>query len=240
MVGFSGSVPAGQALCHTGAVGYLRWLAAEVFAVAQINRFWMTWNLILAFVPACLALPLLWLPHRRTGWWWTGIVVFALFLPNAPYVLTDLIHLRADASRVPSDAVLVFGVLPIYGLFVLLGMGSYLFCVQGIVREVDAVRPGIRRSLVELPVHALCSLGIVLGRMARLNSWDTITQPVGTAETVFSTLSWGGAPAAFVAVFVAVWFSFTVLRTLVVAVLAWGHGWASRFGWVAAPTEPSA
>ena len=221
----------------------MSWLAWEVVGVAQINRSWMTWNLILAFIPAFLAIPLLWRPHRRTAGWWIGIAVFALFLPNAPYVLTDLIHLRSDAARAASDAVLVFGVLPIYGAFVLLGMGSYLFCVEGIVREVQGVRPGTTRSLIEVPVHALCALGIVIGRIARLNSWDTITRPVGTAETVFSTLTWGGAPAAFVAVFVAVWFSYLVLRTLAVAFLAWARRWAGRFGFLgarsAAPVDPA-
>lgn len=211
-------------------MGYTWWLLGEVVGVARYNRYWMTWNLILAFIPAVLAVPLLWRPHQRTGGWWIGILVFALFLPNAPYVLTDLIHLRWAAASADSDAVLVFGVLPIFGTFVLLGMGSYVFCVQGIVREVDTVRPGVPRWVVEVPVHALCALGIVLGRIARLNSWDTIARPMGTAESVFTTLTWRGAPVAFVVVFVAVWASHLVLRTLAVAVLSWGHGWAGRFG----------
>lgn len=216
-------------------MSYTRWLAGEILDVGRINRYWMTWNLILAFVPAVLAIPLLWRPHRRTAGWWAGIVVFALFLPNAPYVLTDLIHLRLDAARAASDGVLVFGVLPIYGVFVLLGMASYLFCVEGIVREVRSARPGTPRSGIELPVHALCSLGIVLGRIARLNSWDTITRPAGTVETVFATLTWRGAPFAFLAVFIAVWCSYTVLRALVHATGTWGIRWAERLGLLPRP-----
>lgn len=221
-------------------MGYLHWLAWEVVGVAQINRSWMTWNLILAFIPAVLAVPLLWRPHRRTGGWWLGIVVFALFLPNAPYVLTDLIHLRADAGRAESDGVVVFGVLPLYGLFVLLGMSSYVFCVEGIVREATSVRPRLPRWMVEVPVHALCALGIVLGRIARLNSWDTITRPVGTAETVFATLTWRGAPIAFLTVFLAVWVSYLVLRTLAVALWSWASRWVDRLGRFRRSAEPAA
>lgn len=211
-------------------MGYLRWLTGEVYGVVQINGGWMAWNLILAFVPALLAIPLLWRPHRRTGAWWAGIAAFVLFLPNAPYVVTDLIHIRFNAGLAESDAVLVAGVLPIFAAFVLLGMGSYLFCMQAILREVRSVRPHVERWAVELPVHAICALGIVLGRIARLNTWDTVTQPVGTAETVFATLTWRGAPVAFAAVFVAIWVTYTVVRVLVVAAGTWGRGVAGRFG----------
>lgn len=211
-------------------MGYLRWLIGEVYGVVQINGGWMAWNLILAFVPAVLSIPLLWRPHRRSAGWWAGIVVFVLFLPNAPYVVTDLIHIRFNAGLAESDAVVVAGVLPLFATFILLGMGSYLFCMQAIVREVRAVRPEVQRWMVEIPVHALCALGIVLGRIARLNTWDTITKPVGTAETVFATLTWRGAPAAFLAVFLAIWLSYTVIRVLVVATGAWGLDVVDRFG----------
>lgn len=209
-------------------MGYVGWLLGEVYGVVQINGWWMAWNLLLAFVPAVLAIPLLWRPHRRTGWWWAGIAAFVLFLPNAPYVVTDLIHIRFNAQLAESDGVLVFGVLPIFATFVLLGMGSYLFCMEAILREVRSVRPHVKRWAVELPVHALCALGIVLGRIARLNSWDTITEPVGTAESIFSTLTWGGAPLAFLAVFIAIWITYTVIRVLAVATGTWGRGVADR------------
>jgi uncharacterized membrane protein len=211
-------------------VGYAREVGAEVLHVVHVNRSWMTWNLVLAFIPALLALPLFWGAHRRTAGWWMGVMVFALFLPNAPYVVTDLIHLRLDAARIGSDAALVFGVLPLYAVFIGLGLGSYLFCMEGIVREVRAVRPTAARPLIELPVHALCSLGIVLGRIARLNSWDTIARPAGTIESVFSTLTWRGAPVAFVVVFIAVWGSFTVARVLGVAVVDSSRRAITRFG----------
>lgn len=198
-------------------VAYLELLLGGIADVVRANRPWMTWNLILAMVPAVLAVVLLARPHRRTWVWWAGIAVFVAFLPNAPYVVTDLIHLRGDAADAASDGVLVFGVLPLYAGFVLAGFLAYLLCTELVAREVRRVRPGTRRWVVEVTLHLLCALGIVLGRIARLNSWDTITQPVGTAEQIFVTLTWRGAPAAFVAVFVAVAVTHLVLRTLVVA-----------------------
>ncbi len=198
-------------------MAYLQFLLGGIADVVRANRFWMTWNLILAVVPAVLAVVLLARPHRRTAVWWAGVAVFVAFLPNAPYVITDLIHLRRDAADAASDGVLVFGVLPLYAGFVLAGFLAYLVCTELVAREVRSVRPGTRRWVVEFALHLLCALGIVLGRIARLNSWDTITQPVGTAEQIFATLTWRGAPAAFAAVFVAVACTHLVLRTLVVA-----------------------
>lgn len=198
-------------------VAYLQSLLGGIADVMRIHRPWMTWNLTLAMVPAALAVALLARPHRRTVTWWAGIAVFVVFLPNAPYVVTDLIHLRGHAAAAASDGVLVFGVLPLYAGFVLTGFLAYLVCTELVAREVRSVRPTTRRWVVEVALHALCALGIVLGRIARLNSWDTIARPVGTIEEIFTTLTWRGAPAAFLAIFVAVAVTHLVLRTLVVA-----------------------
>lgn len=218
-------------------MSYTSEVAAEVLHVARVNRFWMSWNLALAAVPAVLSIPLFWGTHRRTPMWWVGLVVFALFLPNAPYLVTDIIHLRLDAARIGSDAALVFGVLPLYALFIALGLGSYLFCLAGIEREVRSVRPATSRLAIEIPVHALCALGIVLGRVARLNSWDTIARPAGTLESIFVTLTWRGVPAAFVLVFVAVWASSAVLRVLVVAAAGSCRRMAATIGSAKEPTR---
>jgi uncharacterized membrane protein len=206
---------------QTGVVEYIRSLVVELWGVTQANRRWMGWNTFLALVPLGLAVLLLWRPHRRTVGWWIGIVVFALFLPNAPYVVTDLIHLRWMAAEADSAEVLVFAVLPLFAVFIGVGYASYLVCLELIVREVRSVRPTVARWVVEWSVHALCALGIVLGRITRLNSWDTVTTPRWTAERIFNTLTWRGAPFAFVATFVAVLVTATVVRVLARAAWSW-------------------
>ena len=199
-------------------MAYLHWLAHEIAGVVRANRFWMTWNLLLAGFPAALALVLFARPHRRTLGWWVGVGVFALFLPNAPYVLTDLLHLRGDVSSAASDGVVVAGVLPLYGAFVLAGFIAYLISVELAIREVRSVRPGLSRWPIELAIHLVCSIGVVVGRISRLNSWDTAANPSSTAERIFSTLTWRGAPVAVAAVFVAVVLTYGVVRILVTAV----------------------
>jgi uncharacterized membrane protein len=188
--------------------------------VARNNHDWVAWNLLLALVPALLAVVLF--ARRRTAHgplWWAGVAAFVLFLPNAPYVVTDLVHLRGDAIAAPSDAVVLAGVLPMYALFVAGGFLAYVVAVDLLRSEVRRRRPALDGPWLELGVHALCSLGIVLGRIARLNSWEVATEPVGTLERTLTTLTWRGAPVAFVCIFAAVVLTHAVVRTLTLALL---------------------
>ena len=62
----------------------------------------LVWNLILAWVPLVLAL-VVYDGYRRSGslLWLTPFVgLWLLFLPNAPYIVTDFVHL-SPSSRAP-------------------------------------------------------------------------------------------------------------------------------------------
>ncbi len=198
-------------------MSYLSWLAHSAVTLVRLHRGWMTWNLFLAIVPAVLAHQLFDRHRRRSASWWIGVLAFAAFLPNAPYVVTDLIHLRVDVYRATSESLILFAILPLYTVFILVGFLAYLAALGPLVREVRSTWPQVQRWQVEVPVHLIVSVGIVLGRIARLNSWDTISSPGTTLERTFSALSWSGAPAATIAVFVAVWLTTVATRLLVTA-----------------------
>lgn len=208
-------------LRHTEPVEYGRWLTGQGLELAADNRAWMSWNLLLAAVPAVLAVALFRHRGRRGGTWWAGLVAFILFLPNAPYVLTDLVHLRADVAAAPTDAVVVFAVLPLYSAFIAAGFLAYGLAVAEVGSFLDRHGLGDRRGAIELGLHLVSAVGIVLGRIARLNSWDTVTTPVGTVERSLTTLSWRWAPVAIAVMFVAVWVGHAVTRSLVRSARAW-------------------
>ncbi|MGL4883991.1 MAG: DUF1361 domain-containing protein, partial [Waterburya sp.] len=69
-------------------------ILANAFEAFNQYSGWIVWNLFLAFIPLALSF---WLFVRRnikrSLLWWIGLVVFIAFLPNAPYLLTDIIHL---------------------------------------------------------------------------------------------------------------------------------------------------
>jgi len=176
------------------------------------NHLWMTWNLVLAAVPALLAPPVFRHRGRRGPGWWFGLAVVALFVPNAPYVVTDLVHLRGDVVLAGSDLDVVGGVLPAYGLFIAAGFACYAFVISEGRRYLDQRGLTAWRAPAEIALHATCAVGVVLGRVARLNSWEPVTEPVGTLERVVLTLSWRWAPVAVAATFLVIWAGHALTR----------------------------
>jgi uncharacterized membrane protein len=133
----------------------------------------LIWNLILAWIPLLIALivydryrrgrPLLLLVP--------ALVLWLLFLPNAPYIVTDFVHLSAGSpAPLWLDGVEV-SAFAWTGM--LLGFVS-LYLVHAVARH----RLGAVPSWIGvLGVLALISVGVYLGRAKRWNSWDLLTQP---------------------------------------------------------------
>jgi uncharacterized membrane protein len=143
----------------------------------------LVWNLFLAWVPVGFAV----LAQRRAR---RGVdvvvgallVLWLLFFPNAPYMLTDFIHL-GESRLVPVwyDA-LMLSSFAWTGL--LLGFVS-LYLVQLVTRRV--VGPtwswvGVACAL------GLASFGVYLGRFVRVNSWDALIRPRSVAHVVRTEL----------------------------------------------------
>jgi len=194
------------------AMGHANSLLGPLAEVVVRNRFWMTWNLILATVPLALAVPLFRHRGRRRAGWWLGLGLVVLFLPNAPYVVTDLVHLRGDVMAARSDLAVVGGVLPAYAAFVVAGFVIYTLVLREAGLFLEAEGLGRWRPGVEAAVHFVCAVGVVLGRVARLNSWEPVTEPHTTGERVVSTLTWGAAPLAVAVLFVVIWAGHALVR----------------------------
>jgi uncharacterized membrane protein len=193
----------------------LRVVLDNLESAARHDGTWMGWNLLLALVPAVLAALVFRHRGERTAAWWLGAGLFLLFLPNAPYVVTDLIHLRWSVLAAPNDAAVVTGVLPVYAVFVGLGLLSYTFCLMQLGSYLDRAGLAARRLPIELGVHLLVAVGVVLGRFTRLNSWEPVTEPHTTLERIVLTLSARWAVPAVAVLFVVVLVGHVVTRALV-------------------------
>ena len=150
----------------------LRAVAHGMVTLVRGEGLWMTWNLLLAVVPAVFAIVLFRRGSTRNLAWWIGVAVFVLFLPNAPYVLTDAIHLFDQIRATDSDLQVIAIVLPVYGGFFLAGFACYVIALRRVrdyVRhDVEPLggRIDLRWLAVAAALHALCALGIFLGRGA--------------------------------------------------------------------------
>lgn len=120
--------------------------------------------------------------------WWVGFLIFIAFLPNAPYVLTDIIHLYDDIRQTNSVWVLTLAVIPQYLLFMVIGFEAYVLSLMNLGLYLQ--QQGWAKYILgcELIIHGLSAIGIHLGRFQRFNSWDLITNPNVLVNTVFNDL----------------------------------------------------
>jgi uncharacterized membrane protein len=97
-------------------------LIPTLMQVLQRNVGWMTWNLFLASIPLALSVWLFRTKRGRSWVWWFGFLVFFAFLPNAPYLLTDVIHLIHDIRTVQSVWLITLVLIPVYLLVIMLDL----------------------------------------------------------------------------------------------------------------------
>lgn len=94
-----------------------------------------------------------------------------LFLPNAPYIVTDLFHLRQRAEMpLWFDTMIIFSVA-------LSGLVLFYVALFGIKDVLKRFWGGIAAESSIVFLVFLCSFGIYLGRYIRFNSWDVLSNP---------------------------------------------------------------
>src|SRR5215213_3528851 len=135
----------------------------------------LLWNLVLAWIPFLVALVLY--DRSRRGSRGISLLLPALvwlaFLPNAPYLVTEFGLLRVvDGMPVWFD-VAMLTTFAWSGL--LLGFVSVYLVQQVVARSLGAASGW----LVAAAALGLSGVGIYLGRVLRLNSWDLLLQPHG-------------------------------------------------------------
>lgn len=130
---------------------------------------YLPYNLVLAWIPWLLGLAA---ARARSGVGSLAVLpLWLLFLPNAPYLATDLLHLR------PRPPVPVWFDALLYGAFAIAG-SALGWTSLSMVRERAAALVGeVRAELAAMAVSLLAGFGIYLGRFGRWNSWDLWERP---------------------------------------------------------------
>jgi uncharacterized membrane protein len=186
----------------------------------------LIWNLGLAWIPfifASIAFMISW--SRKLLYLVVPVCAFLwlLFFPNAPYILTDFQHLSTNANNAP----LWYDVLMLIWFSwtgLLLGVVS-LFFMQEIVTGAFGRKAGWVFAVL---VTLLSSIGIILGRFYRWNSWDVFGDPRPIAYDIWN---WLDHPFANLRVY-----GFTLLFTLLflfvyIAVHTFGRAMQEKRPW---------
>ncbi len=154
-------------------------LVARVLYTGQLTYLFLAWNLWLAVVPLVLAEPERGGPVRFVLWW--------LFFPNAPYLVTDLVHLE------PRSAPYWFDI----GMLVAFAWAGLLAGSMALERMYARVEGRALRALFLGSVALSSGFAIWLGRFLRLNSWDPLLRPWTSLAIVSDALRSGLALQAF-------------------------------------------
>lgn len=156
----------------------------------QAEHFYLVWNLFLGVIPVGLALAVQSLEERgRLAFAGVLTVVWLLFLPNAPYILTDFIHL------IRTPRVWAWGHLVALVWFSFAALMAGLLSLR-VVHGVVENRYGTLMAWVFVSfVSFLTGIGVALGRFHRWNSWDALRDPRQILTDAFHHVPVGSTPS---------------------------------------------
>ncbi len=147
----------------------------------SLSYIFLVWNLFLAFVPY-------WISHYLAAKGRISLKqlpllgLWLLFLPNAPYILTDLVHLR------PRPGIPFWFDLVLISSFALSGLMLFYRSLADVLR---LCRQQVRELYVNIAlpfVFGIVAFGLYLGRYLRFNSWDVVQHPLKLARAGISSL----------------------------------------------------
>ena len=165
-------------------------------------NFHMGWNLFLALLPLLLAVVIFRTNSRETGWLcWPLFGVFILFLPNAPYVLTDVIHFAAKIRVSPPLPLWAISLLLIeFVIYFLIGMQSFTLSLLLLGRRMKQQGQGWLILPLEILILSVSAFGMYIGRFDRFNSWNVVTDPEKLMNHTLNEIALQ-RPQAIIAVF---------------------------------------
>jgi uncharacterized membrane protein len=176
------------------------------FVLTEYDSYlWLNWNLFLGLLPLLFA----WLVTISKRFWLSSILVILWlgFLPNAPYLVTDFIHMAdiGPQSLLWYDAMMIF-------MYTVAGIASWIVSVQ--VLQSKFTWP----SWVVWLIAFLTGFGIYIGRYIRFNTWDIVTNPGAIFENIGVIITQPknhepviGMTVVFTVILVTLYFGFTSL-----------------------------
>jgi uncharacterized membrane protein len=184
----------------------------RIYMIHNHTYIFLVWNLFLAWLPLWFAdmayknyfgadrsMPVILL----CGFLWI------IFFPNAPYIITDLIHLDGR-HQVPIwfDALMIFS-FALTGL--LTGYISLFFIHSILEHRFNRMIGWISVCFMML----LSAYGIFLGRVKRFNSWDILSKPIYLINDCLKTIGNAQAIKMTVIFFLFLVFSYYILHSII-------------------------
>jgi uncharacterized membrane protein len=150
-------------------------ILGRMFMTHSIRYGFLVWNIILAWVPYIISIYIS--RHKKPNGivFWLGISMWLLFFPNAPYMLTDYIHVPNIKFGPDAEISLLawFDVI-VMSLFIWTGYLLGLESLKSVHKRLNETLGKVLSWIFIVIVSILSGYAIFIGRYARLNSWDVL------------------------------------------------------------------
>ncbi len=171
----------------------------RIFYTGKFTYVYLVWNLFLAWIPFGLSVLIASIYmnyNKKTVLIGLLGIVWLFFYPNAPYIITDYIHIRSIKFYLYEDGLftgfntdfIVWYDFVMNSTFIitgfLLGFVS-LFLLHKVVSDRFSKLSGW--SFVA-GILLMSSFGIYLGRFIRWNSWDIVSNPFALMNSVLDNM----------------------------------------------------
>lgn len=148
-------------------------VAFRIIATQRVFYGFLIFNLILAVVPFLISFVLLASPrvYNNKFLLLLGTAGWLLFLPNAPYIITDFLHFKKESAMPEWFDVLMLASFSCSGL-------AFGFTSLATMQQLWIYRFGKKVAAAFIFAGCLLSgLGVYIGRFLRYNSWDMLHKP---------------------------------------------------------------
>ncbi|NMH88001.1 DUF1361 domain-containing protein [Flavivirga algicola] len=142
----------------------------------------LVWNLFLAVIPFAISTYLTSIPKLNKIGFIIWFSIWLLFLPNAPYIITDLLHLKISSSHLLWLDVLVVSSFALNGLLM---FSLSLLDMETLLSQY------LKRKTIPFAIISILFLsgfGVYLGRFLRYNSWEIIQHPLNLFNDIFNII----------------------------------------------------
>lgn len=163
----------------------------------MFNFSWMSFNILLSIIP--IVFGILMVKFRNLIVRYTFAIGWILFLPNTIYLFTDIINLMKQ--WVMADPSLRFVLFFQYVILEFFGFVTFILAIHPLEKYILAKKFDKERiQLLIVILNFAVALGITLGRVERLNSWDVVSSPGSVMRStihIFSSLELIGLTVLF-------------------------------------------
>lgn len=157
-------------------------LVMRAFYTGHLVFAFLVWNLILAWLPFLFAMVVIMFPVKHYVTFFFS-ALWLLFFPNAPYIVTDLLHLWPHG-----DVPLWYDMIMLFS-FALTGLCLGFASLVLMQAQVTAHWGRPAGWLFVLAVLGLSSFGVYIGRFLRWNSWDVFSNPLSLLMDLHANLT---------------------------------------------------